>query len=120
MSRIKEAHEGGASTDESISIGIKATAGTITSAAAVMVAVALIFAFTHFIGLKQFGFGLATAILIDATIIRSVLLPATMKLLGPRNWYLPSWLQWLPEIHMEEGGATPQPSPQAPAVAAHR
>jgi RND superfamily putative drug exporter len=102
MGRIKEAHERGASTDESISSGIKATAGTITSAAAIMVAVALIFAFTRNIGLKQFGFGLATAVLIDATIIRSVLLPATMKLLGPRNWYLPRWLAWLPEIRMEE------------------
>ena len=104
MSRIKEAHEHGASTDDSISIGIRATARTITSAAAVMVAVALIFAFTRNIGLKQFGFGLAAAILIDATVIRSVLLPASMKLLGPANWYLPSWLQWLPDIRMEESG----------------
>ncbi|HEX6658686.1 MAG TPA: MMPL family transporter [Ilumatobacter sp.] len=103
MGRIKEAHEHGASTDDAISTGIKATAGTITSAAAVMIAVALIFAFTRNIGLKQFGFGLATAIFIDATVIRSVLLPASMKLLGPANWYLPSWLQWLPEIRMEEG-----------------
>jgi uncharacterized membrane protein YdfJ with MMPL/SSD domain len=108
MGRIKEAHEHGASTDESISTGIKATAGTITSAAAVMIAVALIFAFTRNIGLKQFGFGLATAILIDATIIRSVLLPASMKLLGPANWYLPSWLQWLPEIRMEESTVPPR------------
>src|SRR5918995_303023 len=102
MGRIKEAHESGASTDDSISTGVKATAGTITSAAAIMIAVALIFAFTRNIGLKQFGFGLATAILIDATIIRSVLLPASMKLLGPANWYLPSWLQCLPDIRMEE------------------
>ena len=102
MGRIKEAHEHGATTDDSIATGIKATAGTITSAAAIMVAVALIFAFTRNIGLKQFGFGLAAAIFIDATVIRSVLLPASMKLLGPANWYLPSWLQWLPEIRMEE------------------
>jgi RND superfamily putative drug exporter len=102
MGRIKEAHEHGATTDDSISTGIKATAGTITSAAAIMVAVALIFAFTRNIGLKQFGFGLAAAIFIDATVIRSILLPATMKLLGPANWYLPSWLQWLPNIRMEE------------------
>jgi uncharacterized membrane protein YdfJ with MMPL/SSD domain len=119
MGRIKEAHEHGASTDDAISTGIKATAGTITSAAAVMIAVALIFAFTRNIGLKQFGFGLATAIFIDATVIRSVLLPASMKLLGPANWYLPSWLQWLPEIRMEEGSversttnATQGPAPQ--------
>jgi RND superfamily putative drug exporter len=102
MGRIKEAHEHGASTDDAISTGIKATAPTITSAAAVMIAVALIFAFTRNIGLKQFGFGLATAIFIDATVIRSVLLPASMKLLGPVNWYLPSWLEWLPKIRMEE------------------
>ncbi len=109
MGRIKEAHEHGARTDDAIATGIKATAGTITSAAAVMIAVAMIFAFTRFIGLKQFGFGLAIAILIDATVIRSVLLPATMKLLGPANWYLPSWLQWLPRIRMEEG-AVEQPA----------
>jgi len=102
MSRIKEAYEKGASVDEAISIGVKATAGTITSAAVIMVAVALIFAFTRDIALKQFGFGLATAILIDATIIRSILLPASMKLLGEWNWYLPSWLEWLPKIQMAE------------------
>jgi len=82
--------------------GVKATAGTITSAAAVMVAVALIFAFTRDIGLKQFGFGLAIAIFIDATVIRSILLPASMKLLGEANWYLPRWLEWLPRIRMAE------------------
>jgi len=102
MSRIKEAYEKGASVDEAISIGVKATAGTITSAAVIMVAVALIFAFTRDIALKQFGFGLATAILIDATIIRSILLPASMKLLGEWNWYLPAWLEWLPRIQMAE------------------
>jgi uncharacterized membrane protein YdfJ with MMPL/SSD domain len=102
MSRIKEAYEKGASVDEAISIGVKATAGTITSAAVIMVAVALVFAFTRNIALKQFGFGLATAILIDATIIRSILLPASMKLLGEWNWYLPSWLEWLPKIRMAE------------------
>ncbi len=102
LSRIKEAHERGASSDEAVSIGIKATAGTITSAAIIMVAVAMIFAFTRFIGLKQFGFGLAIAILIDATVIRSILLPASMKLLGDYNWYLPKWLEWLPRVRMAE------------------
>ena len=89
LSRIKEAHEHGASSDDAVSHGIRQTAGTITSAAIIMVAVAMIFAFTRFIGLKQFGFGLAVAILIDATVIRSILLPASMKLLGDYNWYLP-------------------------------
>ena len=107
MGRIKEAHEKGADTDEAISEGVKHTAGTITSAASIMVAVALIFAFTRNIGLKQFGFGLAAAIFIDATVIRSVLLPASMKLLGPANWYLPRWLQWLPRIRMEESAGEP-------------
>jgi RND superfamily putative drug exporter len=102
MSRIKEAYERGASSEEAIAIGVKATAATITSAAAIMVAVAVIFVFTRNIGIKQFGFGLATAIFIDATVIRSILLPASMKLLGEWNWYLPSWLRWLPQIRMAE------------------
>ncbi|MCH7488554.1 MAG: MMPL family transporter [Chloroflexi bacterium] len=102
LARIKEAYERGASNDEAVSIGIKATAGTITMAAAIMVAVFSIFAFTRDIGLKQFGVGLGVAILIDATVIRSILLPASMKLLGDWNWYLPSWLQWIPEIKMAE------------------
>ena len=102
MSRIKEAYERGAGSDEAIAIGVKATAGTITSAAAIMVAVALVFAFLRDISIKQFGFGLAAAIFIDATVIRSILLPASMKLLGEWNWYLPGWLQWLPQIKMAE------------------
>jgi uncharacterized membrane protein YdfJ with MMPL/SSD domain len=102
MSRIKEAYEKGASSEEAIAIGVKATAATITSAAAIMVAVAVIFVFTRNIGIKQFGFGLATAIFIDATVIRSILLPASMKLLGEWNWYLPSWLNWLPRFRMAE------------------
>ena len=102
MSRIKEAYEKGASSDEAIAIGVKATAGTITSAAAIMVAVAVVFIFTRDISIKQFGFGLAMAILIDATVIRSILLPASMKLLGEWNWYLPGWLRWLPQIRMAE------------------
>jgi RND superfamily putative drug exporter len=102
MSRIKEAYERGVSSDEAIAIGVKATAATITSAAAVMVAVAVIFVFTRDLSIKQFGFGLATAIFIDATVIRSILLPASMKLLGEWNWYLPPWLEWLPKIKMAE------------------
>jgi len=102
MGRIKEGHERGLSNDEAISAGVKATAATITSAAAIMVAVATIFAFTRDISLKQFGFGLAVAVLIDATVIRSILLPASMKLLGERNWYLPKWLEWMPKVRMAE------------------
>lgn len=102
MGRIKEGHERGLSNDEAISAGVKATAATITNAAAIMVAVATIFAFTRDISLKQFGFGLAVAIVIDATVIRSILLPASMKLLGERNWYLPKWLEWMPKVRMAE------------------
>ena len=102
MSRIKEQYELGASTDEAISRGMKATASVITNAAAIMVTVALIFAFMRNVGIQQFGFGLAVAVLIDATVIRAFVLPTTMKLLGEWNWYLPSWLEWLPEIKMGE------------------
>ena len=102
MSRIKEHYEQGASTNEAISRGLKGTAGVITNAAAIMVGVATIFAFMRNIGLQQFGFGLAAAVLIDATVIRAFVLPTTMKLLGKWNWYLPSWLEWLPEIKMGE------------------
>ncbi len=102
LSRIKEAYEKGMSNEESVSVGIKATAATITSAAAIMVAVFSIFAFMRLMGMKQFGLGLGVAVLIDATVIRSILLPASMKLLGDLNWYLPSWLEWIPRIKMAE------------------
>src|SRR5206468_239198 len=81
-----------------IADGIKSTAGVVTSAAIVMFAVFSIFATLSMLMFKQFGVGLAAAILIDATVVRGVLLPATMKLLGERNWYLPRWLQWLPRL----------------------
>ena len=103
MGRIKEEYERGATTQEAIAKGVKGTASVITNAAAIMVAVALIFAFTRDIGLKQFGFGLAVAILVDATIIRAFVLPTTMKLLGEWNWYLPFWLNWIPTLSMSEG-----------------
>jgi uncharacterized membrane protein YdfJ with MMPL/SSD domain len=102
LSRVKEAHDAGASNDESVSEGIKVTAGQITSAAAIMVGVFGAFAMSRMIGMQQFGLGLGVAVLIDATVIRSVLLPATMKLLGDRNWYLPQWLEWLPRVGPEE------------------
>ena len=102
LSRMKEAYERGASNEAAVSIGIKATAATITRAAAIMVGVFSVFAFTRDIGLQQFGFGLGVAIFIDATVIRSILLPASMKLLGDANWYLPRWLEWIPKIDMAE------------------
>jgi RND superfamily putative drug exporter len=112
LGRIREAYYGGRNMDDAISYGIKRTAGVVTSAAVVMVAVFSIFAVLSMLFFKQFGVGLATAILIDATIVRGVLLPATMKLLGEWNWYLPRWLQWLPSL---EGGS-PEPAPEAGPV----
>ncbi|MBD0281726.1 MAG: MMPL family transporter, partial [Thermoleophilaceae bacterium] len=97
LSRIKEAVDRGASTEDAVSHGIKSTAGVVSAAAIVMVAVFSIFATLSFIDMKQFGVGLAAAVLIDATLVRGVLLPAVMKLLGKWNWYLPSWLEWLPK-----------------------
>jgi putative drug exporter of the RND superfamily len=98
LSRIREAFDKGMKTEDAVAHGIKSTAGVVTSAAAVMVAVFSIFATLSAIDFKMMGVGLATAILIDATIVRAVLLPATMKLLGDWNWYLPSKLNWLPRI----------------------
>ena len=89
LSRIKEAYDQGYSNEESVSMGIKLTAGQITSTAAVMVGIFLTFALGRQIMLQQMGLGLGVAVLIDATVIRTVLLPTSMKLLGDRNWYLP-------------------------------
>jgi uncharacterized membrane protein YdfJ with MMPL/SSD domain len=96
LSRIREAFDRGVSTDEAVAQGIASSAGVVTSAALVMVAVFAIFASMSTLMFKELGVGLAAAILIDATIVRAVLLPATMKLLGDRNWYLPRCLDWLP------------------------
>jgi uncharacterized membrane protein YdfJ with MMPL/SSD domain len=101
LSRIREAYDGGMKTEDAIAHGIKTTAGVVTSAAIVMVLVFSIFGTMSLIMMKQFGVGLATAVLIDATIVRGVLLPATMRLLGDWNWYLPRWLAWLPRIKLE-------------------
>jgi uncharacterized membrane protein YdfJ with MMPL/SSD domain len=108
LSRIREAYDGGMKTEDAIAHGIKTTAGVVTSAAIVMVFVFAIFGTLSLIMMKQFGVGLAAAVLIDATIVRAVLLPATMKLLGDWNWYLPNWLRWLPRIKLE--GAVPTPA----------
>jgi RND superfamily putative drug exporter len=101
LSRIREAYDRGMGTDAAIAHGIKSTAGVVTSAAIVMVGVFCIFGALQAMIFKQFGVGLAAAILIDATIVRAILLPASMKLLGDWNWYLPKWLEWLP--HFEHG-----------------
>jgi uncharacterized membrane protein YdfJ with MMPL/SSD domain len=115
LSRIKEVYDESHDNLQAVSTGIRLTAGQITSAAAIMVAVFLAFATSRVLGLQQFGLGLAVAVFIDATVIRVVLLPASMKLLGDWNWFLPSWLEWLPRVSREErigvaartGDATP-------------
>jgi putative drug exporter of the RND superfamily len=116
VSRIRETFDRGASIDDAIAHGIKSTAGVVTSAAIVMVAVFSIFATLSLLMFKQFGVGLAVAILLDATLVRGVLLPATMKLLGEWNWYLPGWLQWLPHLEAEEPSKAPD-AKQAPVPA---
>jgi uncharacterized membrane protein YdfJ with MMPL/SSD domain len=104
LSRVKELVDAGMKTEDAVAQAITRTAGTVTSAAIVMVAVFAIFATLHQLDIKQMGFGLAVAILIDATVIRAVLLPASMKLLGDWNWYLPRWLDWLPKRKQERYG----------------
>jgi uncharacterized membrane protein YdfJ with MMPL/SSD domain len=101
LSRVREAVDRGMKTEDAVAHGIKSTAGVVTSAAAVMVAVFGAFAISTDQSMKQLGVGLAVAILIDATLVRAVLLPATMKLLGARNWYLPKPLRWLPKFEHE-------------------
>ena len=100
------------STDEAVRHGISTTAGTVTSAAVVMVLVFAVFATLSFLDFKEMGVGLAVAVLIDATIIRGVLLPASMKVLGDWNWYLPKWLEWLPQIHEPEFAPSPSKPPE--------
>ena len=118
LSRVKELRDRGMSTDQAVQQGISTTAGTVTSAALVMVGVFLVFVTLAFLDFKELGLGLAAAVLIDATIVRGVLLPAAMKLLGDWNWYLPSWLEWLPHVGAGrddappvEPGATEEPQP---------
>ena len=101
LSRITELVDHGMPTDEAVERGIRTTASTVTSAAAVMIAVFAIFASLRTLDIKQLGVGLAVAVLLDATLIRGVLLPATMKLLGDWNWYLPRWLEWMPRLTVE-------------------
>jgi putative drug exporter of the RND superfamily len=111
LSRIREGVDAGVSTDDAVRHGIVRTAGVVTSAALVMVGVFSLFATASELELKQAGIGLAAAVLLDATIVRGVLLPASMKLLGEWNWYLPRWLEWLP------GTTGPQPVAGMPVAA---
>ena len=111
LSRVRESYDDGLSTQAAVAHGIKTTAGVVTSAAIVMVGVFCIFGALQAMIFKQFGVGLAAAILIDATVIRAVLLPASMSLLDRWNWYLPGWLQWLPRL--EHGHYEPDAADEA-------
>ncbi|MGI5403576.1 MMPL family transporter [Streptomyces sp. CA-135486] len=109
VSRIREAKVQGRGTREAITHGVVTTAGVVTSAAVIMVAVFAIFGTLSMQSMKQMGVGLAAAVLIDATVIRGVLLPAIMALLGDKNWYFPKWLRWLPDLTHDESAAAPVP-----------
>jgi uncharacterized membrane protein YdfJ with MMPL/SSD domain len=114
LSRVREAFDRGLKTEDAVARGIKTTAGVVTSAAVVMVGVFSIFATLPILDMKEMGIGLAVAVLVDATIVRAVLLPATMKLLGDWNWYLPNWLNWLPSLQRAE--STPREHELEPAL----
>ncbi len=118
LTRIKEAFDRGADSHEAVARGISLTAGTVTSAAAIMVVVFAIFVTLPLGIARQLGLGLAVAVLVDATIVRIVLLPATMRLLGDWNWWLPPFLRWLPRITIEGEAALPAPGPARPVGAA--
>ncbi len=102
VSRIKEAHDRGLDNRSAVAHGIRSTAGVVTSAAVIMVAVFAVFGTLSMQSMKQMGVGLAVAVLVDATVIRGVLLPSVMTLLGERNWYLPRWLHRLPDLSHTE------------------
>jgi RND superfamily putative drug exporter len=117
LSRIKERYDETGDNTASVAYGLRQTASIITGAALIMVAVFSGMASGELLVIQQVGFGLAVAIIIDATIIRMVLVPASMELLGDWNWYLPKWLEWIPEIHIEGAEVQSTPAPEAtPAV----
>jgi uncharacterized membrane protein YdfJ with MMPL/SSD domain len=122
LTRIRESYDRGMPTDEAVAHGIKTTAGVVTSAAVVMVAVFAVFATLSLVFFKELGVGLGVAVLIDATLVRAILLPASMTLLGDWNWYLPRWLEWLPHVGPVGApalppapGSTDEPHRPAPA-----
>jgi RND superfamily putative drug exporter len=118
LTRIKELVDRGVPTTEAVERGISVTSGTVTSAAAIMVVVFGVFATLRLVIIRELGLGLAVAVLVDATIIRSILLPATMRLLGEWNWYLPGFLGWLPRVTLEVEERDEPVVPQEEAVPA--
>ena len=110
----KELVDRGTPSNEAVEGGIRGTASTVSSAAFVMIAVFAIFGSLRVLDIKQLGIGLAVAVFLDATLVRGVLLPATMKLLGDWNWYMPRWLEWLPNLSAEAGPSDDEEIPEAP------
>jgi RND superfamily putative drug exporter len=116
ISRIREEYDKSGVNSEAVAYGLRTTGGIITGAAIIMVAVFAGFASGRLTSLEQMGFGLAIAVFLDATIVRSILVPSAMKLLGDRNWYLPGWLQWLPKVDVEGHAAAERITvPDSPA-----
>jgi RND superfamily putative drug exporter len=115
LTRIKEARDRGLDSNAAVAKGIAITSGTVTSAAAIMVVVFGVFVTLKTSVIQQLGFGLAVAIFLDATIVRSILLPATMRLLGEWNWWLPGFLRWLPQVTIEAPESEPVEGATAPA-----
>jgi putative drug exporter of the RND superfamily len=113
LSRIRERCTRGMSTSDALTSGIAASAGVVTSAAVIMVAVFSIFATLSFVDVKTLGVGLAVAVLIDATAVRGVLVPAAMALLGERSWYWPRRLAWLPGWKLHDPDRDSRLAPQA-------
>jgi RND superfamily putative drug exporter len=113
LSRIKERHDQVRDTTKAVSFGVGSTARIITGAALIIIAVFTGFARGELIMFQQMGFGVAVALLLDATIVRSVLLPSAMKMLGERSWYLPRWLSWMPRLEVETA-TTPPPAQRVP------
>ncbi len=111
LSRIKERYDQTGDTREAVAHGLGRTAGIITGAAAIMVCVFGGMATGELVMFQQMGFGLAVAVLIDATVVRTIIVPAAMELLGERNWYLPRWLRWIPDVSVE-GHAYEPPGPR--------
>jgi len=116
LSRIREEYDKTSDNSEAVAYGLRTTGGIITGAAVIMVAVFAAFASGRIAALQEMGFGLAVAVFLDATIVRSILVPSAMKLLGDRNWYLPGWLQWLPKVDVEGHAAAERVTiPDTPA-----
>jgi heme transporter len=112
VSRIREARDRGLATRDAVAHGIRSSAGVVTGAAVIMVAIFAVFATLSMQDMKQMGVGLAVAVLLDATVVRAVLLPSVMTLLGERNWYLPRALRWLPRISHGETRVPPRADDQ--------